>query len=77
VAISEFGVIKRGDKTREHCILEKNPLKIKIKPLYKGHLSIKGTYMFSIHAFVLHTNRLEVDADYILKLLIVLCQLDG
>ena len=31
----------------------------------------------SIHAFVLHTNGLEVDADYIPELLIVLCQLDG
>jgi hypothetical protein len=41
VAISEFGVIKRGDKMREHCIWEKNPLKI-------ANLFIKGTYMFSL-----------------------------
>jgi hypothetical protein len=36
VVISAFGVIKRGDKTREHCIWEKNPLKI-------TNLFIKGT----------------------------------
>ena len=35
-AISEFGVITRGDKTREHCIWEKNLLKI-------ANLFIKGT----------------------------------
>jgi hypothetical protein len=36
VAISAFGIIKRGDKTRRHCIWEKNPLKI-------ANLFIKGT----------------------------------
>jgi hypothetical protein len=36
VAISTFGVIKRGDKTREHCIWGKNPLKI-------ANIFIKGT----------------------------------
>jgi hypothetical protein len=36
VVISAFGIIKRGDKTREHCIWEKNPLKI-------TNLFIKGT----------------------------------
>jgi hypothetical protein len=38
VAISGFGIIKRGDKTREHCIWEKNPLKL--ANLYKGHLQV-------------------------------------
>jgi hypothetical protein len=47
VAISEFGVIKRGNKMREHCIWEKKSTQ-NSKPLYKGHLSIKGTYMFSL-----------------------------
>jgi hypothetical protein len=41
VAISEFGVIKRGDKMREHCIWERNQLKI-------ANLFIKGTYRFSL-----------------------------
>jgi hypothetical protein len=41
VAISEFGVIKRGDKMREHCIWEKKSTQ-NSKPLYKGHLSMKG-----------------------------------
>ena len=36
VAISEFGIIKRGDKMREHSIWEKIPLKI-------ANLFIKGT----------------------------------
>jgi hypothetical protein len=47
VAISEFGVIKRGNKMREHCIWEKKSTQ-NSKPLYKGHLSIKGTYMFPL-----------------------------
>jgi hypothetical protein len=37
VAISEFGVITRGDKTREHCTTNLSPLK-------RGHLSDKATF---------------------------------
>jgi hypothetical protein len=36
VAISEFDVIKRGDKMGEHSIWEKNPLQI-------ANLFIRGT----------------------------------
>jgi hypothetical protein len=47
VAISEFDVIKRGNKMREHCIWQKKSTQ-NSKPLYKGNLSIEGTYMFSL-----------------------------
>jgi hypothetical protein len=47
VAISEFGVLKRGNKMREHCKWEKKSTQ-NSRPLYKGHPSIKGIYMFSL-----------------------------